>query len=249
MKKLVTLTTTFALVLITTALVQAKEAPKNLTANIQRAAANQTPVYLNDRVKTMCAEWTGCKEWVASRVQANPTFRVTDAEAERWVKKWELNQFGSKVAVWDHRFYVQTIENGQTKAYKFERTRTASKDYNYHAPVLIKKFPGHPIAGNPSKHIKWSSNKNDACDAFPGCREWMWKHGFGVEDAVGSQYISNFDEKGEAIWTYKLYVKVSDSFSFFNYYFTASQSRHNGSYAYSAPKEMGLFPKYPEHPF
>ena len=118
MKKLITLTKIIALVLISTVSLQAKVSLEALAAGVEREAAKRSSVYLNDRVKTMCQEWPGCEEWVGLKSANNVSFQLVDTEVAHWINAWS-----GKDAVWGHRFYAQTRENGQIKAYEFLQTK------------------------------------------------------------------------------------------------------------------------------
>lgn len=206
---------------------------KNLSAYISQEVAAQTSLYANERVKNMCKEWPTCEEWAKNKLAKDTTFQVIDTEVERWVKKWE-----DKTAIWGYNFYVQTKENGQTKAYLFKR---GDKGTSYAAPVLIKKFLGHPIPSQPTQHIADELNSNNSI-SWPGVKASKLR----VHREVTSQYIYKFDEKGNALWQRRLYVEADNywlsPFVYDIYYFQAYQTKAGGDYTYEEPVKTGYFP-------
>ena len=224
--------------MLLTTLAQAKELPE-LSNALERAVAEQVIPFANERVQQMCHEWPTCQEWVANKVEQNPSFKVLDVEVERWLSKWEEDK-----AIWQYTFYVQTQESGQTKAYKFSSEGQGS---SYAAPVLIKKFPGHP--GTPTEHISAPSS-NDAkyslCESWPGYKQWyrqfQSQNGY-VSAAVASQYIYKWDTQGNALWKKRLYVRVVPHFALtYAFYFQAYQTQAGGDFTYQAPVKMSKFP-------
>ena len=205
---------------------------KNLSDALTAEIAN-TNIFANERVKNMCKEWPTCEEWAKNKLVKDTTFQIVDTEVERWVKKWE-----AKTAIWGYNFYVQAKENGQIKAYLFKR---GDKGTSYAAPVLIKKFPGHPIPSQPSQCVFQSKNKNID---WPGLKEWISTQRGCYKESVDSQYIYKYDENNNALWKRRLYVVLLDSF--YNtghvYYFTAYQTKAGGDYTYEEPVKTGYFP-------
>ena len=216
---------------------QAKQLPI-LSATLERAVAQQTLPFANERVKKMCQEWPTCTEWVNNKVEQNPSFQVLDVEVERWVNRWENER-----AVWGYHFYVQTQENGQTKAYLFKR---GDKGYSYPAPVVIKKFPGHPIPGKPSEyikpvyHAKYHEDYRSLCNSWPGCSTWTRSRG--IIWANTSQYIYKWDAQGNAVWKRRLHIHVTGWYFAESFYFQAYQTQAGGDYIYQAPVQVKDFP-------
>ncbi len=227
---------TLSAMLLTT-LVQAKDLPE-LSNAIERAVAAQVMPFANERVRQMCTEWPTCQEWVMNKVEQNPSFKVLDVEVERWLSKWD----GYK-AIWQYRFYAQTQENGQTKAYQFS---SKGQGTSYAAPVLIKKFPGHP--GKPTEHISAPSSSDARyflCNSWPGYKQWYRNQDDSVIADVTSQYIYKVDAQGNALWKKRLYVKVVPPFVFasvYAVYFQAYQTQAGGDFTYQAPVKMSKFP-------
>ncbi len=224
-----------------TSLTQAKDNRPELSNAIERAVAAQVMPFANARVKQMCAEWPTCEEWVENKVKHAPSFKVVDTEVERWLSKWEGDR-----AIWQYRFYAQTQENGQTKAYKFTR---AGQGTSYAAPVLIKKFPGHP--GKPTEHVSAPAVRHTA--AYPLCDEWpgytqlycqIQTQNNHLRLTVTSQYIYKRDAQGNALWKKRLYVLwVIPAFAFtYAFYFQAYQTQAGGDFTYQPPVKMRKFP-------
>jgi|GEM_PF-2581170 hypothetical protein len=208
---------------------------KNLSEYISQEVAAQTSLYANERVKNMCKEWPTCEEWAKNKLAKDTTFQVIDTEVERWVKKWE-----GKTAIWGYNFYVQAKENGQTKAYLFKR---GDKGTSYAAPVLIKKFPGHPIHGKPSEHILHIAQVDNHANSksWPGVKECN----FSIRREITSQYIYKYDEQGNALWKRRLYLHVNEGLLNWNgkvYYFQAYQTKAGGDYTYEGPVKTGYYP-------
>ncbi len=222
-----------------------KGASKGLAPAIQREVAKRQPSYANDRVKTLCEEWPTCEEFVRGLASQGIQVQVVDAEVEYWVRKWNAKN----EAIWAHRFYIQTKENGQLKSYVFAQLENGG----WAAPVQIKKFPGHPIAGKPSEHVvphlarnysydKDSFNRN-ACEEFPGCRTFaiqkeMWPHFYAVE----TQFISKFDGQGNAVWNHNLCIEHTFFRNHQAYLFKSFQVSPQGAYTYPAPKKVNTCP-------
>ena len=209
---------------------------KNLSEYISQEVAAQTSLYANERVKNMCKEWPTCEEWAKNKLAKDSAFQVIDTEVERWVKKWE-----DKTAIWGYNFYVQAKENGQTKAYLFKR---GDKGTSYAAPVLIKKFPGHPIPSQPTQSVFQNINRNMD---WPGLKEWEAKQHKYYKESVASQYIYKYDENNNALWKRRLYVVLIDTLYNMDYvyYFQAYQTKAGGDYTYEGPVKTGYFP-YPK---
>lgn len=205
---------------------------KNLSEYISQEVAAQTSLYANERVKNMCKEWPTCEEWAKNKLVKDTTFQIVDTEVERWVKKWE-----AKTAIWGYNFYVQAKENGQIKAYLFKR---GDKGTSYAAPVLIKKFPGHPIQSQPTERIAQGDASRDNSKSWPG----VSNSNFIIRYEVTTQYIYKYDEQGNALWKRRLYLLI-DSWWKWNgevYYFTAYQTKAGGDYTYEEPVKTGYFP-------
>ncbi len=200
-----------------------------LTGFLRRAVAPKKTFFINDRVKNMCLEWPTCAEWANNKFLKDSSFQVIDAEVERWLSKWEDGQ-----AIWEYKFYIQTKENGQTKNYLFKRD---IKGQTYYAPVLIKKFPGHPIASKPSERI---SNPKASVYSWPNCKKW--EHFDYIASDTTSQYIYKYDEQGNALWKMRLYVRVLRFFYHKAFYFEAYQTKAGGDYIYKGPVEMKVYP-------
>ena len=207
---------------------------KNLSEYISQEVAAQTSLYANERVKNMCKEWPTCEEWAKNKLAKDSAFQVIDTEVERWVKKWE-----DKTAIWGYNFYVQAKENGQIKAYLFKR---GDKGTSYAAPVLIKKFPGHPVLSSPTERIAQSELSRDNSKSWPG----VSKSNFPVRHEIISQYVYKYDEQGNALWKRRLYLHVDHYWKWNGevYYFQAYQTKAGGDYTYEEPVKTGYCP-YP----
>lgn len=267
MKKLFIITKITVLILIGATIAQAKVSPEALAAGVEREAAKHLPVYVNDRVKTMCQEWPGCEEWAKSRVAQDSSFLLVDAEVEHWVSSWQDNQ-----AVWQHRFYVQTrenskiqtsslqplrivtlmgnIENSETKAYRFELEKNGKK-HTSSAPVQIPKFPGHPIPGKPSNHARYVRSFNNTslllCQKWQPCEELRAQKDATVGKAVESQYIRSYDKGGNALWARTLYVQFYYMWGTSGtFVFRAHQEKAEGPYIYQPVHEVNKCPAYPD---
>ena len=209
---------------------------KNLSDYISQEVAAQTSLYANERVKNMCKEWPTCEEWAKNKLVADTTFQIIDTEVERWVKKWE-----GETAIWGYNFYVQAKEKGQTKAYLFKR---GDKGTSYAAPVLIKKFPGHPILSSPTENIAHNIIKftrDEISSKWPGFKASKLR----VHREVTSQYIYKYDEHGNALWKRRLYLHVNEGLWNWNgkvYYFQTYQTKAGGDYTYESPVKTGYFP-------
>ena len=245
MKKLYCLLLSATLALISMAPAYAQNTTSKLKSNIVRKLSEREKFYMTDRVKTMCEEWPGCRTWVEKH---EGSFRVVDAEVERWLNNWE----GVR-AIWLHRLYLQTQENGQIKVYRFEEKRE-SPSYTYPDPVEIKKFPGHPITGQPSQHSRYqrstSNNGLNTCEKWDACKKQLKKKKATVGRAIESQYIHGYDENGNALWTRSLYVQffyyfgTTDSFVF-----RAAQKKVGGPYILRFSKKINQCPNYPDFQF
>ena len=218
-----------------------------LSTKIERAVANQIVPFANERVKQLCREWPTCEEWVANHAQQNPSFQVVDAEVARWVSKWEDGdtKWAARKSIWEYRFYVQTRENGQTKAYVFTR---GDNGFSYNAPVEIKNFPGHPVPDKPTEHIvpviDPSAAEYSLCDSWPGCQKFINMH-VCLLRAMTSQYITKWDEQGNAVWRRRLYIETNIHLKDRAFYFQADQTTAGGDYTYQAPVEIKACPDYP----
>ena len=271
MRKLISVAGSIALLLTSATAIQAAEvAPRDLTNNIKRAAANRAPFYANNRVKKMCQEWPGCESWAMARVAEDKTFLIQDAEVEHWLGYWEGNK-----AIWLNRLHVKTrqnskidsslsplfrivtsmgnIENSQIKAYVFQEVREKGKT-TYPNPTEVKKFPGHPIPGNPSKHARYklsfSNNSLQKCSKWDECEKLRKQKMSTVGRAVEAQYIHGYDNEGNAIWARSLYVQFFYwSGSSKSFVFRATQKRAGGSYVYQGPQEIKQCPNYPDFSF
>lgn len=225
----------------------AKGTPKELASHIQREISKPLPIYANDRVKRMCREWPTCTQWVENLSASNKTFQLQDTEVERWVSSWE----GEK-AVWNHRFYAQTYENGQIKAYQFLQVKEG-KGYSYPDPKPIKKFPGSPISGSPSEHTKYFLPHDyraeyyiRACYDWPGCMDVL--SNMQLNKAIQTQFIIKWDEDGNAYWGRGLYVNVMKGlFKSRTLYFYAYQTKPGGSYTYKAYEDAKYCPSLPKN--
>ena len=219
-----------------------------LSTKIERAVANQIVPFASDRVKQLCREWPTCEEWVANHAQQNPSFQVVDAEVARWVSKWEDGdtKWAARKSVWEYRFYVQTRENGQTKAYVFTRQEDGLA---YNVPVEIKKFPGHPVPDKPTEHIVPYSGRPSqelsSCNSWPGYRKFLHTNNATLLRIMKSQYITKWDEQGNAIWRRRLYMEVKIHLKNKSFYFQADQTTAGGDYTYQAPVEIKACPDYP----
>ncbi|MBP5404212.1 MAG: hypothetical protein J6Y17_03885 [Elusimicrobiaceae bacterium] len=201
--------------------------------------------FASNRVRQMCQEWPTCMEWANNRAAKDSSFGIIDAEVERWVSKWENGE-----AVWKHRFYVKTQEDGKIKSYVFQR---GEGNYSYAAPVLIKKFPGHPLADKPTEHIKQvyqrtgylrDMENRDACRAWPGCIDFVKGHH--IRRALISQYIIKQNAQGNSVWKRRLYVALSGWLDEEAFYFEATQTTPGGDYSYRGPVKMNKCPWYPD---
>ncbi len=255
MKKLITLTTTFALVLISVASVAKEPSAKELATNAKKAAVKQRNLYADERVKQMCEEWPGCQEWVGLKSANTVSFQLIDTEVAHWIPDWD-----GKEAVWWHRFYAQTRENGQIKAYEFLRiSDKKGGNVKYLPPTEMRnKFPGHPLPQEPSTHalvenlsILFPNEK--ICKAWPGCmdaiadrRNSHTSNEFGIVRVTRTQYISKWDAQGNAYWTRGLFVKfTTGSISSDVLYFSAHQTKPGGAYTYESPKRVKYIPSAP----
>ena len=257
MKKLITLTITFALVLISASSVCAKEtSTEELATNAKKAAVKQRDIYTNSRVKQMCEEWPGCQEWVGLKSANTVAFQLVDTEVAHWISGWN-----GKEAVWGHRFYVQTRENGQIKAYEFLRTTDKKgKNVQYLPPTEMRnKFPGHPLPQEPSTHALVEDPgvtfpSVNLCKAWPGCMDAIYErkgdilnNDFGIVHVVRTQYISKWDAQGNAYWARGLWVKFAGWISHTTLYFSAHQTKPGGAYTYHSPKEVKRIPSVPSN--
>ena len=257
MKKLITLTITFALVLISASFVCAKEtSAEELATNAKKAAVKQRDIYTNSRVKQMCEEWPSCQEWVGLKSANTVAFQLVDTEVAHWISAWN-----GKEALWGHRFYAQTRENGQIKAYEFLRlTDKEGKNVKYLPPTEIKKFPGHPLPQEPSTHALVEDLSllfpiEKICKAWPGCMDAIADirndnmiNDFGIQRVIRTQYISKWDAQGNAYWTRGLFVKFTTGIiSSKVLYFSAHQTNPGGAYTYESPKEVKRIPSVPSN--
>lgn len=271
MKKLHCLLISAALILIALAPAYAQVTTSKLKSSIARKLLEREDFYMSNRVKTMCQEWPGCKEWVKERLAADSSFVIVDGEVERRLSSWKNNE-----AVWQHHFYVQTredshikaqlpqpvrgvtlmgnMENSQTKTYRFDLVKNGRK-FTSSDPVEINKFPGHPIPGNPSQHVRYhmAISGNDSlykCQQWDKCKEFVKKKKAAVSKAVDSQYIYAYDENGNALWARNLYVQLyyyaggGDSFVF-----RAKQQKAEGKYTYEDPHQIMQCPRHPDFTF
>ncbi len=206
---------------------------KDLANNIiKREITDENSLFADERVEAMCREWPSCKEWAKyNKLTQDPNFKVVDAEVERWISKWE-----GKKAIWEYKFYVQTEEKGQTKAYLFTR---GIEGFPYNEPVLIRKFPGHPVPYAPSEDISYPKENPSLWPGFP-----QWKYSGYETQKTSSQFIYKYDEEGNAVWEKRLYVKVWYWSWVKSFYFRAYQTSANSFYTYEAPVEIDTFP-YP----
>ncbi len=203
---------------------------KDLPSVLEREIITEKTPFINDRVKQMCSQWPTCTEWAENKFLKDPAFKVIDAEVERWISKWE-----GKKAVWEYKFYVQTKEEGGTNAYLFTR---GVDGFPYNEPVLIKKFPGHPVLGKPSEHMTYLDT---SCKSWPGCSQW--KYSSQVYSLANSQHIYKYDNQGNALWERRLYVSLLRFLHSNKYfYFRAYQTKAGGAYNYEAPVEINAFP-------
>ena len=231
--------------MLLTTLAQAKNLPE-LSNAIEREIAKQTLPFANKRVQQMCKEWPTCEEWVENKIQQNPSFKVVDTEVERRLSKWDKDK-----AIWQYTFYAQTQEKGQTKAYKFS---SDDQGISYAAPVLIKKFPGHP--GKPTEHISFLKsvpNQNSyayylyLCNSWPGYEQWKRnRNGFSPCKVLISQYIYRWNAQGNALWKKRLWVEGSSSaFECTKvFYFQAYQTQPGGDFTYQSPVKTVKFPDH-----
>ena len=213
---------------------QAAESPALANA-VARAVAGKTLHFADDRVQQMCHEWPTCEEWVRGKIEKDPSFQLIDAEVERWVLKWENDK-----AVWAYRFYVQTKENNQIKAYLFTR---GSEGFSYNAPVQIKHFPGHPFPGKPTQHVfRDYTAPSVFCDEWPGYNAWGCMQF--TRTASISQRIYKWDEQENAVWEKNLYAEVGPSRRKAKaFVFRAYQTEANGAFTYEAPVVIRDYPK------
>ncbi|MBO4675388.1 MAG: hypothetical protein J5601_04815 [Elusimicrobiaceae bacterium] len=257
MKKLITLTITSALVLIGTTFAQAKETSvQELTSSTKKAAVKQRRLYADDRVQQMCAEWPSCQEWVGLKSANTVSFQLVDTEVSHWISGWN-----GKEAVWGHRFYAQTRENGQTKAYEFLRlTDKNGKNVNYLPPTEMRnKFPGHPLPQEPSTHALMEDPGVtfpvvNLCKAWPGCMDAIYErkgdllnNDFGIVHVVRTQYISKWDAQGNAYWARGLWVEFAGWISHTTLYFSAHQTKPGEAYSYHPPKQVKHIPSIPSN--
>ena len=204
---------------------------KDLSDTIKKEIADANTPFKDDRVRQMCSGWPSCKEWANyNKLTKDPTFKVIDAEVERWISKWE-----GKKAIWEYKFYVQTEEKGQIKAYLFTR---GIDGLPYNEPVLIKKFPGHPVPYKPSEKIAYPMENTHSWPGFP-----QWKYDGYETQKTSSQFIYKYDEKGNPLWERRLYVKVWYWTSIKSFYFRAYQTSVDSFYTYEAPAEITTFPR------
>ena len=253
MKKLITITQTIALILISAAFLQAKVSPEVVASNVDRQTAKHLPVYLNDRVKTMCEEWPGCDEWVKYHAAKNACFHVADAEVERWIDKWE-----GKKAIWLTYFYINTIENGKAKAYKFVQMYENGY-YGYGAPQPIKKFPGHPVVEKPSQHAKWipivkadrvsplMSGQIYIDIEFPGLDGWLKQNEVVPHEAVVEQRIYGKDIDGNPLWARTLYIEKLSLSGKGPYYKLSTYQMEDGTCMIKPAQKIKVFPNLPPH--
>ena len=227
---------------------KAQKELQNLSSAIEQEIANTNTLFANERVKNMCKEWPTCEEWVRNKSSKDSAFQIIDTEVERWIKNWKINDMGNKEAVWNYRFYVQTMEDGATKTYLFQ-----SKDNgtSYTAPVLVKKFPSHPIANKPTESIANPESRfrtepikyRGVCASWPGCKQW--KHSLIILWATSSQHIYKYDSQNNPLWERRLYVILDTNFTSTDlYYFKAYQTETDGEYTYEGPVALkSLFPR------
>ena len=229
--------------LLLSPLVAAKNSSE-LSNAIERTVTAQVMPFANSRVKQMCKEWPTCTEWVNNKVLQDPSFQLVDTEVAHWVSHPQDGQTD-----WNYIFYAQTREDGQTQAYQFKRNSPSS----YAAPVKIKKFPGHPIPGKPSEHIRMRKpipehgqypDYEILCASWPGCRQWAENHR--VNSALIGQYIYKWDEHANALWKRVLYVRAVKFFSAKNAYFQSYQTTPNGAYTYQTPTSLNVCPAFPD---
>lgn len=218
-----------------------KQDLQKISNSLEQEITAKENLFTTKRVKGMCKEWFSCVEWAESKLAKDPTFQVVDTEVERWISKWD----GDK-AVWKYKFYVKTKEQGKTKVYLFAR---GDKNFSYSSPILIKKFPGHPIANKPSKHITHSEYNDFAfytfsaqqlCNVWSGCKTWSKDHS--LRRAIVGQYIYKYDEQQRPLWQIILYVEyqIPKNVIWFTekvVYFQAYQTESGGEYTYQGPIE------------
>ncbi len=205
---------------------------KDLSNVLKKEISDENTPFKDERVRQMCSDWPSCKEWANyNKLTKDPTFKVIDAEVERWISKWE-----GKKAIWEYKFYVQTEEKGQIKAYLFTR---GIDGLSYNEPVLIKKFPGHPVPYKPSEKIAYPMENTHSWPGFP-----QWKYSGYETQKTSSQYIYKYDDEGNAVWERRLYVKVLYWTWIKSFYFRAYQTKADSFYNYEAPVEIDTFP-YP----
>ena len=217
-----------------------------LSRAIKQQVARQTIFpYADARVRQMCIEWPTCKEWAINRRAQDSSFQIVDAEMEHWVSGWNEER-----PVWKHRFYVQTEENGQLKAYLFKRQENG---VSYASPVLIKNFPGHPVPSKPSEHtrfVKYLKRRSD----YSLLQTWpvstKGKGWINSSRIITSQYITKWDEQGNAIWQRRLYVEKETLFSKTQAFrLDAYQTQAGGDYSYSEPVEIAKYPSIAQECF
>ena len=223
-------------------LASAKGLPE-FSSVIEQTVATQVMSFANERVKQMCQEWPTCEQWARKNIQQNPSFRVVDAEVERWIKGWEGNR-----TIWEYRFHVQTFENENVKAYVFRQ----NKD-QYLPPMLCKKFPEHPVPQHPSQHIYQELTKNEQKalgNEWPGYTKWLrlladFRAYF--SRAVTTQYIYKYDENSNALWKRGLYVEILLSRTNIRSvnYFEAYQTHAGGGYTYETDRSVKACPTEP----
>ncbi|MCQ2410384.1 MAG: hypothetical protein MJ053_02405 [Elusimicrobiaceae bacterium] len=208
--------------------------PSALLNTVKRTIAEKALHFADDRLQQMCHEWPTCEDWVTVKVEQDPSFQIIDAEVEHWFFKWENDK-----AVWAYRFYVQTKENNQTKAYMFTR---GIKGFSYNAPVLIKNFPGHPFPGKPTRHV--STNYPTVSilrEEWPGYHAWSW--GQFLRKASTSQRIYKWDKQNNAVWEKSLYVEVGPSRRKAQaFVFRAYQTKAGGDFTFESPVEISAYP-------
>ena len=217
---------------------------KEISNLIEEKVANINNIFANERVKNMCKEWPTCEEWVKNKTSKDQKFQVIDTEVERWIKQWKINKVGNKKEpTWVYHFYVQTMEDGATKTYLFKGKENGT---SYSAPVLVRKFPEHPILTEPTQSITHPessiNNPKEFCASWPGCKQW--KHFNDIFGVISTQHIYKYDEQQNALWERRLYVLIETRTSSDIYYFKAYQKEVGGNYTYEAPVESkSLLPK------
>ena len=236
MKKL--LLVVFVFMLLAT-ITQAKELPE-LSIAIERAIAEKTLPFANDRVKQMCEEWTGCLGWANKQQKQKNHFQIIDAEIERFIAK-----FAYDTDVWGHRFHIETLENGQKRSYMFEQ----KPNLVFLPPIQTRKFPGHPIQGQLSQHAKYKIEDHVTSEMM---NRWtvLGRYWYRATKVVETQYIKQFDADGNALWARSIYITLVTRYApplehKDNYLLRAYQTRKDGPYTYTKWEKINYMPRFP----